>query len=965
MATPSHGQLLDSAPAVLAEVSKKNSGEKPLPSPPIAQVVKVSPTKEARSLIDASEKPLRRSPPGMPHHEEEWPVLFPEKPKNPGTLPQMTHRDSAGGSPKSIKPQQERYPVLSSAAYHPMTDLEKSTNMLPPMWKIQRKEVSSIDSRIPLSTSLDRQNTGVLVATKMKETEEELNTKPNLLAVEGVTMTWPSDRSSGTAAVGKFTDSKPISQPRQTRTSSLRARLSAGQLINGPAGESKPIGLTNFNGEIKLIAPPNKGSARVRGPHNRSVSPLGAHSHAKTSRDSVHGHRAPAQFVAGSRRPIHRRPSSRGNLRSDSRASSPPLVPRPPSRSAPETPNLIQGLHEEAMNDTVMPKNDGQRRSSIPVLRPIASNTIDSVKDGHVVLLNEKAYAHSQDISRNEFSIYEDKLMHYPTALQAIKESPRLNYKTKRLSMTSPEHGPILRISPSAERLIMGSGSDKENQPDASKNQSNDIQHDPVASSIKNVKDRYASTVLKKPVPRPSSSQGLPQFTFRRGLVDAESRQKKVKSADMSYSPPVINVAQHSMPLTKHTSRKPTRSSTPDDPFYDMATGSGSALNRVGPIYEAQTEARDEDLIKSSGEDSWISPLVNHHSISWSNATPVHSEYLPATLQEHLSKEIQGDHEGSAVQTDFCEATNDSGNPIADVGKVNKILGFPVTPTQIERAAGTFHSDSFPPRSSSHATHPDHTVNGSAISSPLSSVAKTNNVWQKSPPRPEVDSATASTLSEVRRHELAVMRILSSSQGDNGASTSKRDSTARDSSKSQGSMSKGMISNFRGLFNKRSSNNTEPAFGKPNKKDKQARVTSAGSPFPKKSEPTSKTQPLHRPTLASTNRSKSVAADTGNHGPATPSLASPIPSGVYKTTALAMEILDLARSERSPRKQQRFLELGRIMVDAATQARDVEKAMEEAKQAARKAEMACTMCMKSLDDVARSVEQWRDEVAMM
>lgn len=47
------------------------------------------------------------------------------------------------------------------------------------------------------------------------------------------------------------------------------------------------------------------------------------------------------------------------------------------------------------------------------------------------------------------------------------------------------------------------------------------------------------------------------------------------------------------------------------------------------------------------------------------------------------------------------------------------------------------------------------------------------------------------------------------------------------------------------------------------------------------------------------------------------------------------------------------------MVDAVTRARDAEKAMEEARQAARRAEVAYAMCKESLADVTRLVEGWR------
>jgi hypothetical protein len=75
-----------------------------------------------------------------------------------------------------------------------------------------------------------------------------------------------------------------------------------------------------------------------------------------------------------------------------------------------------------------------------------------------------------------------------------------------------------------------------------------------------------------------------------------------------------------------------------------------------------------------------------------------------------------------------------------------------------------------------------------------------------------------------------------------------------------------------------------------------------------------------------------------------------------------MQILNEARNERSSPKKERLLELGKIMVDAVTQARDAEKAMEEAKQAARKAEVANALCKRSLAEVEKCVMVWRCEV---
>ena len=76
-----------------------------------------------------------------------------------------------------------------------------------------------------------------------------------------------------------------------------------------------------------------------------------------------------------------------------------------------------------------------------------------------------------------------------------------------------------------------------------------------------------------------------------------------------------------------------------------------------------------------------------------------------------------------------------------------------------------------------------------------------------------------------------------------------------------------------------------------------------------------------------------------------------------------MELIDAARKEQSSPKKARLLELSKIVVDAITQAREAEKALEEAKHAARKAEVSYELCKKSVCDVKKVVDEWRDEMA--
>lgn len=894
----------------------------------------------------------------MPEDEEEWPVLFPEKPTTPDTLLQLNHQDSSKGSPKLTHRQGERYPVLPSAAYHPMSKPERSTIKASSMPKVERKEVASINPPNLINTSVDAKNTGNPAVNPDQKTENR-DTAPAQL-VEPMTLgTHVPDRSAGAAAVEKSAEeSKPTNQPRQTRTSSLRARLSAGKLINDPTGRSKTIGFTDFTNIKEPFTQDSEGSLRVsRGPNKRSVSPPNARPPAsKPSKDSLRGNRAPAQFVAGSRRPTHRRPSSRGSLRSESRASSPLFAPKPPARSVPDVPHAAHELPVAVTVDSEKSQILGERRSSIPVLRH-TSNSIKNLKDES----EENEITQPKKVFRNEFSIYEDKSTHHSVALQSIKESPRQNYEIKRLSMTSPEHGPTLRISPSADRLIMGTGSDKENQPKPSKYRSKEVRRAAVASELVKAKDKVASASLNKPVQRPSSSQGVPLSTSRKSLFDVNSREKKARSIDVSFLLPNSHAKKQSTAQTPKSSHN-TSSSGADDPFFDASEGLEDSVASADATDVVVAQTCNDEHVRIAEDESWIFPMPDpDSSTARSDSTPVTSAYLPIALQEHLGKGTKANYEEPIVRQPAGQARDLSGGASELPNKIDETLDLPATPDQVGHVAQNFGSGSFPPRSSSHAAHPDYTSDGSAKISPLSPLGRVNRISRTFLGIDDIDPGTAAKFNK-RQNNLGSLGGLASSQIDATNPTMKRASTARESNKSQGSLSKGVLSNFRGLFNKRSSENTEPSSLRSNKKGKQVRVTSNGSPFPSISE----VHPMHRPTLASLNRAKAVAtSNDGMNNPPTPSFASPIPSEVSKTTTLAMQILDSARTERSTPKQRRLLELGTIMVDAVTQARDAEKAMEEAKHAARQAEVAYAKCKKSLGDVTRCVEEWKDAMVTM
>ena len=290
----------------------------------------------------------------------------------------------------------------------------------------------------------------------------------------------------------------------------------------------------------------------------------------------------------------------------------------------------------------------------------------------------------------------------------------------------------------------------------------------------------------------------------------------------------------------------------------------------------------------------------------------------------------------------------------AQIGKKNPTFSdpTPTTPEHSNNAAGSGHSGSLPPRSSSRTTHPDFVGKKHSPTSPL---GNKENVLKEFTDR-------QNRLGSLRGH--ATSQIDYQDTGLKHDST--RNSVARESNKSQSSVSKSMLHNIKGLFHKRSTDETK-SLTKNGKKNKQkASVNSNGSPFP----PISDVHPVHRPTLSSTRRSKAngIASKTSlqelsTFAPLTPSFNSPAPSELAKTTTMAMQLLDSARKEQSSPKKERLLELGKILVDSITQAREAEKALEEAKHAARKAEVSYELCKRSVHDVKKVVDEWRDEMA--
>lgn len=922
---------------------------KPLPSPPIAQFTTGS-VEEPRSLIDASERPLLRS---SPRRAEEWPVLFPQKATTPNTRDEPRIEQSQEPA-QTVSEGQERYPRRSGSESASARLDQEPISKIPSAIKIQGKKVSATilrDTHGRASSKEGRKPGSVNPAPT------QANKKSRTLPNQSKT----SHRlSAGAAAVEKSSNEvNSIKEPRQTRTSSLRARISAGHVIK--ESPNKVLGFTDFTAEK---VPSTKASKESLGSaaafRTRASSSLSNAFTKKSSKDSLRASRAPAQFVAGSRRPVARRPSSRGSLRTDSRASSPTFLE--PLRPAPSAP---------------FPEADGStRESSNPVSRNSVPNTVDQASlEGAIPLEHTKA---SRD-SSNDFEIFEEKpnvptqesKRDAPTAgnldptgiLESIEESPQSTFRSKHISSKSPTFGPTLTISSSAHRLIMGTKDlNKENRP-LTRKRSRDLFRAAVSSEHKGVTtSKVSSPATSKSTGRPLSSQGFPENRSRNESAITAPRAKKVKSADLSSISSSYKLKTESVPIKYGDAEEGKAASAADDPSSRAIQQRETSPQRVGEQAEAATESR---IYSSIGITAPISP-VKDSVTPVSDAIPVIPTFLPETLQEYVRS---SDGASKVARVDEVKDRKARHCPIVintDLQQASELSG-PSTPKKGQEYSGKDATSPFPPRSSSRTNHPDYTINRSAKNSPTSLLERAAFQLRKeisASQSAEPKAADISDLFPPLNTAAAPSRHAISSQTILAEPASKRDSTARDSTRSQSSISKGLMFKARGLFHhKRTSDNNEvPNIRSTKKGSKRPTVTASGSPFASMSE----IHPVHRPTQPSSNRNNTTVQRTSGHGmppgaPDTPAFTSPKPTELSTTTALAMEMLESARKENSSPKKKRLLGMAEIVVDAITQARNAERAFEEAKQAARKAEVAHARCKRSVSDIAALVKEWKDD----
>jgi len=1050
--------------------------DKPLPSPPIAHVTTVSPSKQSRSLMDASEKPLRRSPPGKPHQEEDWPVLIPEKSTTPETLQKMARPEGPYPSVRAMRiAHRER---LSARA-----DAESKFS------SIQRKAVTN-DSPSPSSQSIDRKAVhesgmhnlqGVsrdktTAATDslpryVREVHSEQDLRTSAFKEHIPRAETPSPHTAVQKSVDRMQD---LSYSRPTKLSSLRARTPTGR----PSTEVAPS--NNKVLDSKDSSTPNGNSAttaiRVTGSKGKSMVasrlPLAEHrTNVTKSSSRINGDRAPSKPTIRTRHPEI-------FTRSNSSSPVPFLYSQPPNKPLPPVPTFSGPRQAGLGADENVPKasSPGLHKSSIPVLRRhgtgsarglgsepetlakrlqkgnegqqnqetslrVLENAVTAVSMAAVAQLKEveavDTYSppNSSGNICNTIGSQATQLQDQITCGKETTVKSKHGTRIKRLSRLSPDHGPVLKISPSADMIIMGKESGQEENVAAHSKKTKDLHRTVVTKELR--KASFGSvprptTIKQTPRARPSSAAGDLQLASRHIASDSKARERKAMSVGATHPSQTLGSLQ------KLTSRPSLKASTSkhavpavDDPFSNPKSQLETVAepNPKGPQCEVATEPVDtpaqlygangsidtksepadgvgsEDIqiyieggassndtetgsvhegkmddhvdvnngvasYEASGDVTGISPKSDHQGSRRSSDEVPDMPFLPPVTIQGQPPRTQNDSNAEQVMqggvpvsrtlyqtpSSPIDMAKGKDGPREHVVTIQQMITPPrqsssITGTCLRRPSNLDLHD-FPPRSSSRAYVHDFTTER----------YKTSPTSTKN-----VDPRLSKDFQPIQE-KLGSSKGVPSIRYDPGASRSRRTSITRESNKTQASISKGMLSNFRGLFHKRSSDASDQPSARSTKCGKRAAVTAAGRPYP----PISEIHPIHRPLrhrkTGSTTRSPTPEALWGPSSRADTLVShSSKPSDTSITNSLTVELINSAKKASPGPRQDRLWELSSIMVQAVTNARDAEKAkeeakqaMEEAKQAARKAEMCCILTHKRAADLARFVQEHRD-----
>ncbi|KAI9841417.1 MAG: hypothetical protein M1837_000693 [Sclerophora amabilis] len=918
--------------------------DKPLPSPPVATFVGRDSAISSRTLLDASEISHSDSPPDdrMAGIENEWPALSPEK---------------LAGS--------------------------KGLEITSPNIPQQKTMNEGTATRLP-SHSTSR--------TAVHETgSPSLTRKP----VPKHAAALP-DMSASASTMEKTSGEKPtnFSLPRQTKTSSLRARLSAGAVSAETVSTGKTVGFTDSPSVKEIKEPESRPNASTKGA-KLSSRPTSGHARRSPSKTTVRFQgRAPAKMVAGSRRPEFHRPSSRSSIRERGSQSS-----CHPGNNADQDP-LLTETGEESQQTKPVGTNEPRplsetRRSSIPVFRP-ASTSKSHVSENEGDGLREKGRIEqdSPSLPRDDSNVFKDPtprlaietietndsvhqtvvegnngvpttLMNNPpqnsrnfgedgsTSGSGKTPEDSATYRMKRLSKNYPEHGPTLKISSEADCILLGVDCPEDygtDLPRAAKKGNNAGKKDSSLlrkvvknefSKSKDVETKHTDINVERPHSLEAEAGGPTGEEANKEGVQQEALSADVETLKSISEEKDPFVDEQSLPKGRDQALKILESNSKE-----VCSDSNSEANETTKQQVDQHIARGDEGVPA--DHAFSAPTQVVKSVTQcTTSTVAEVGHQLSDVENHTITEAYPTNSVSSNTT-----TNQAGhNPRSSHDKP----GLVNTPLHQKKDSnerkfpGQLHRPSTPVKQRKVTPYPPRTSSRTPISEPA--VPKK----RPSPPIATRDPAALRASKDFPgiQNNLGSAKGFASTQVEIEHEGKKRASQSTKGS-SQGPYAKSMLSmsNLKGLF-RRSPAEAKQEGTSTNKGAKGSTKSRGGSPFPLQSDPWDGTNKKkgHQPTSKGSGHSST---------PGFLDLSSPTTDEMSQASSTAMHILESARNELDTPKKERLLEIGKMMVDAITYAREAEKAKEEAKVAADKAEMSFMLTRKKVLDVTRFVEEWAD-----
>ncbi|KAK2861226.1 hypothetical protein FQN49_004413 [Arthroderma sp. PD_2] len=844
------------------------------------------PTPTSRTIIDAKEATLRRSPPEGPHVNEEWPALTPVKAEDEGQnrSSEDTQNDKAQLTrieEDTLTPVPDGVRMFADA----LSKLTKATGSCQETSNGQHhieensSEFEKKKADIPITDSTKwntptpsefSKNAPCPASRKpvLPKIVTEFTRKPVQMA--------PSFAHYNPVAAPGYHSGAPKPNPFRA---SPRVASSPGSANSVPPREHRSSSYSFGN-----PTPPVKTPLEVT-PKGKSIAtptpsnPFYAVSLNTTPRMDRSGSRIPRMS------PRTLFPTSESELGSSNGNKASPFSPSKRS-SIPLPTRLLHKNKDE--NATTHITED--RNPSMIFDRIETATTEEAVKDrespevgkADAISIVHMGHASQVDLQQEAKALAEDT-------------DPFSDEMTvKQLSKNAPSQGPQLRISPEAERLIMGGGETKLPEKNIKETRGPSRQSESKREfrlSTDSLFATFASKRSKNSSYRLSFSGRPPaeeNSTTPVGGTDGKSISK-AKSADFG----IRRVSSGHRPTRRKSSpekepRRPPSDKVEADPFLD--TGAKDLESRNSPKEELEPIIQSEQLNEDSrGSPAPESTKKSSIPVAVGDSTPSPSK-LPGSVER--------------VRKSHNEAAKMNG---------------PKSPRHINRFSASYGSPRRHPRRQStdrvhHRAKPNNDdING--IDQPP--LQNTENQGQKEKRHKK------------RRHRSAEPITV-----------------APEPVKGKGSAAKGVFSNFRGLFTKH-----KAEAPKENTRNLLSYAKPMATSCLKLSVPASHSVPH-----LGTNGNGNVNGEFDHRHLEPP--RSPALRDTAKISTITMEILDSARNEVDTSRKEKLIRLGKILIEAVNNSHDAEKAMLTAIQAAKEAEVACAMAKENAMKMGQVACDW-------